>query len=279
MIKVLRLICYGFVGIITNSKLNLSIRAWLILDLCRVIGLTIYISLFARDSQKKEKAFYIKAFNYKIFYKNIYTLLYLFNEIFCIGEYKIRTQITTYVDLGSNIGLSILWNHYFNPKMSILAFEPDEDSLQFLEKNLKTNNITNYKIYKVALTNKTSKAKFYRIDDIVQSLDNGLKLNHNLKHSTVVVQTDKLSRYIKDKHISLMKIDIEGSEYEVFDDLFSSGKLSNIEEIIFEGHFFNSKQLMVYQKTISKLRKYGSVNSLNSSGVTSINYWINKKFI
>lgn len=275
MIKAIRLLFLGFIGIVINHRLSLYLRAWLIWDLCHLIFFVSYLSLFERYSLDKEKTFYIRSFNYKIFYKNVYALLFLFNEIFCIGEYKVKTSIVTYVDLGSNIGLSILWYHYFNPKMSIMAFEPDGNSLQFLKKNLESNNVSKCKIYEVALTNKVSEAKFYRFDDMIQSLDNGLKLNHKLKYSTIMVQTDKLSRYIKNRHISLIKIDIEGSEYEVFDDLFSTGYLLNIEEIIFESHYFNSKQFRIYKKIISNLREYGSVDPFNNSKASSINYWIN----
>lgn len=106
-------------------------RILLVIDFFHLIFYAFYLTRYNKASLKKEKPFYIRAFGFKVYFKTIHSFLYLFNEIFCLEEYKVRTSIKTYVDLGANIGLSILWYYYFNPKMSIMAFEPDEKHCLF----------------------------------------------------------------------------------------------------------------------------------------------------
>lgn len=277
IIKVFKQLLFGFIGIIINDNINFYIKALLLYDYVNLILFTAGLSIFFREQLNKEKSFYIKSFKYKIHFKNICSFLFLFTEIFCKAEYGVKTNVKRYVDLGSNIGLSILWYYHFNPKISVLGFEPDKDSIFFLNKNLRENHMSDYKIHSIALSDKRSKAKFYKLEDIIQNLDSGLYLNQKIKHTVTQVQTDKLSVYIKNIPISLMKIDIEGSEYSVFRELISANCLSKVDEIVFESHHLNQKQIEEYEETIFSLKKLGYIISLNSSKVTKINHWYNKK--
>ena len=50
-----------------------------------------------------------------------------------------------------------------------------------------------------------------------------------------------LSDYIKGKVVDLLKMDIEGAEGEVFDELASKKMIENIQNIIMEYHHFSSR--------------------------------------
>lgn len=275
MIKSLKLLFSGFIGILVNSQFKLWMKISLLNDFIRLILYTLLLTIFARKLIDSEKSFNIKSFKYKIYFKNIYSFLFLFIEIFCKAEYKVGGKVKTYMDLGSNIGLSILWCYHFNSNMSIVAFEPDEENLLYLRKNLEENVISKYKIYDIALADKVSKTKFYRINDKVQNLDSGLHLNQKIKHTVILVKTDKLSNYVHGKRISLIKMDIEGSEYLVLKDLIVSKCLLNIDEIIFESHHFDQKEIGIYTNLVASLKKYGLFSSIKTSKVTELNYWFN----
>lgn len=227
---------------------------------------------------RREKKFYIHSFKYTIFFKDLLSFIYLFNEIFCIGEYRNNGGEQNYVDVGANIGLTILYYYYFNKNSKISAFEPEEENFAYLTKNIKINNIPNVTFYKVALTDKKQKSiKFYKITDGVQSLGSALTLNQNLKHVVEFVKTDKLSNYIQEKSKYIIKIDTEGAEYAIINDLISSRKIQNVKTILFESHYFTSKEIQSYRNLLSRLKRIGKVTSFKNSKITEMNVWLNKE--
>jgi FkbM family methyltransferase len=50
------------------------------------------------------------------------------------------------------------------------------------------------------------------------------------------VEIIKLSEFIKDKKIDCLKLNCEGSEYEIIDELYKSGKIRDINEILVQFH-------------------------------------------
>ncbi|HEX7041975.1 MAG TPA: FkbM family methyltransferase, partial [Patescibacteria group bacterium] len=212
-----------------------------------------------------------------IFYPNIYSFFFLFNEIFCKAEYPSIKMLNNYIDLGANIGMSIIWYNLFNPSAKIYAYEPDPICYKYLKKTLKINHIANVSIFKKAVSNRTGKVKFFRILDNIQQLDSGLTLNQSLPHKVYVIKTQKLSTLLKKiKKIDLIKMDIEGAEYKVFQDLFSTNSISKVTTIIFEAHIFNKTEENQYKSILKKLQKLGLVTSHKNSIYSTINFWTKK---
>ena len=132
------------------------------------------------------------------------------------------------------------------------------------------------KSVKKATSKKAGTSQFYRILDRIQNLDSGLSLNQKLPYEKFMVQTVKLSKLLKKlRKVSLIKIDIEGGEYDVFEDLTDTKIISIVERIIFESHVFNNPQRKKCVETLAKLRSIGKVSSKYSSPFTSMNIWTN----
>jgi len=163
-------------------------------------------------------------------------LLALVEEIFIYQEYKFKSPDTKpfIIDGGSNIGLSVLYFKKLYPESVIIGFEPDQLSFETLQKNLKDNNITGVTVYNIALSKEADKKTLYSNKAstafMTMSLyasggDDGLQL----------VSVEKLSDHIT-RPVSFMKLDVEGSETAIIDDLMDHQRLTYINEMVIECH-------------------------------------------
>lgn len=262
--KVISNILLGLKGIFYNKNLNSYQKVILYCDDLRFLFLLVLAYCFKKEIHRVK----IKSFDFTVYFENYITFYYLFNEIFCKCVYA-PIAIDTYFDLGSNIGLAVLWYKFFNPDLCVTAFEPDRNNYKYLRKNIKANYLTDIRTYNIALSREKGTAEFYTIIDDVQNLDSGLTLNQQFPYKRYLVKTDKISRYIHGV-ADLVKIDIEGAEYDVFDDLFKTGKMRYIKNLIFEAHFFNMEQKMRLKRAIQKLKKTGMLQQLENSMRTKV---------
>lgn len=269
MLKIIRYTTRGLLGVLINSNLSTKNKILLYIDYVRLIS---HIIL---SDHTKPGHFYFYSFRYNISYENIFSLFFIVNEIFCTGEYKVYNNLKSFIDLGSNIGIAVLWYHWFNPKMKIYCYEPDRQNFRYLHENMKQNGIRNCHLYNAAVSNKIGFAKFYQIIDNIQNLDSGLTLNLKLPHKIYKVKTQKVSSLVKKlKHVSLLKMDIEGGEKAVFEDLLKTNAIMFVDKIIFENHFFNTADRKIYKSNILKLSKIGTVHSTSKTDLSSINVWV-----
>lgn len=120
-------------------------------------------------------------------------------------------------DVGANIGNFSIASKLFYPDSSIHAFEPVPNTYDFFKYNLKEYHsvIGNF----VALGNKKETINIYASEE---HSDRSSFYKENLKESKDVigipVNIITLDNYVKDnniKKIDLMKIDVEGFEYQV----------------------------------------------------------------
>ena len=135
------------------------------------------------------------------------------------------------LDLGANIG-------YYTIMMSkkgaskIYAIEPDSKNFLLLAKNVQLNELNNVELEMVAASDNNGTAKFY-----LSNKSNVNTMNPAGDHLTgkyVTIETVKTSDYIKGKNIDLIRMDIEGHEVNVLNDLRTSKELP--EYILFEVH-------------------------------------------
>jgi FkbM family methyltransferase len=260
----------GIKGICRNKSLSIYKKLIFFYDYFGFIFLYLFNKLIKKE-QNRQKLY---SFNLEIFFYSPQSYFFLLNEIFAksIYENKDIQNPSIIIDAGANIGISVLWFRLKFPKAKIIAFEPDPNNLLLLEKNIKINKLKNIEIVKKAISNKSGKSIFYRINDPIQNLDSGLKLNQNLSNSQYLVNTCKLSTHINSK-VDLLKMDIEGAEYDVFEELISSKKIDKINNIYFEAHYFNNIEKNIFFKLLEKLNKIGSVTTFDNSQYSCLNYY------
>src|SRR5262249_5285753 len=132
----------------------------------------------------------------------------------------------------------ILFFKMLYPKARITGFEPDPFTFEILTDNVRYNSLTNVELHQCALVGgDDSSTMLCRPPDV-----NGSSLRMNIlkprfvNTSSITVPARRLSSFIPDHDVDLLKIDIEGAENQVLRELHKSGKLSKIKRIHLEYH-------------------------------------------
>jgi len=191
---------------------------------------------FLKIIAKKQTPAKIKVFGFEIVNYNYRLLDYLVKEVFVGFEYKFlaKTQNPIIFDCGANIGMATIFFKWLYPDATIYAFEPQTKTFEFLQQNVKNNNLTNVFCYNLALSDAEGTITFYESDS--QNLMGSI-LEDRVVGTKIEVQTKRLSDFITQK-VDLMKIDVEGAENLIIKDLVERKLLSKdkIDQIIMEYH-------------------------------------------
>jgi FkbM family methyltransferase len=169
----------------------------------------------------------------------------LFEEIYLPGIYFFRSAKTPphIIDCGANIGLAIayLLTHY--PDATITAFEPDDETFKVLASNHAQNGWKNVELHQAAVHRGEERLTFFShspkgsvASSFRKSVERGGSAFSRSEAARIIeIPTVRLSSYI-DQPVDLLKMDVEGSEIAVLEDLVESGKLQFIDQIIMEYH-------------------------------------------
>jgi FkbM family methyltransferase len=160
----------------------------------------------------------------KIKYTNVEQVLTPIVE-FAQGLYPKLTEKPIVVDCGCNIGMIGLL-YYLNDKSTkYIGYEPSTEL-----HSIASGNVVGFGVViKKAISNKTGNAIFYEeLDDIKTGSHinpNYLNVNKYLKYK---VKTISLGQALKYKKINLLKIDIEGEEFNInFQHFLKNKKIVN----------------------------------------------------
>jgi len=173
------------------------------------------------------------------------------------NDFKTSNPIPVILDCGANIGISVLNYKRKFPNSQIIAFEPDPIIIPILKKNLKVNGASDVKIVEAAVWIKNGKSKFF-----CEGADGSKLIHHTNSHSTIEVSTIDLKDYIS-QPIDLIKMDIEGAEFDVIPHL--SNKLHCIQNILIECHI-NSFEIEKFSMLLNELGKAGFQVSIGVLG-------------
>lgn len=190
-------------------------------------------------------------------YFDLPSVIALFEEIFINNDYFFQavSDHPLIVDAGSNIGISVLFFKWLCPASTIIAFEADDETFQLLQRNVEANNLKSVRSYNVALGGAEGPIDFYYQADRPGSHVNTTLKEKGLK-SSKKANAVLLSKYLE-AEVDLLKLDIEGSETAVLQDLARSGKLKQVRELIIEYHHHVDPQRDEFSKELSLLEENG----------------------
>ncbi len=179
--------------------------------------------------------FKLHAFDYE-------TAQYLLEEVWLNEDYYFKTnkQEPVIFDCGANIGVSVLYFKALYPESTIIAFEPNPNLFALLKKNVEVNHLKEVYIHQVALSATNEEISFFINDNMGSFLSS--KFQHRGGNNEIKVKAEQLSGSIK-KHpnIDLLKMDIEGAEYEVIQELNEKKLLGTVHKFIVEYHYFKDR--------------------------------------
>ena len=177
-----------------------------------------------------------KVLDYTVSYPSSNNLLFLFRQLFIERLYTLASSTASplVVDCGSNIGMSILACKTAYPDCRIIGFEPHPVLYGFLERNVAENGLTNTQLHRKAVSNASGSLEFFLNDNEPGSLNMSLIARENVA-SSISVEVEKLSQHIVEP-VDMLKLDIEGAETAVIEDLHTAGKLRLVNKIVCEYH-------------------------------------------
>jgi FkbM family methyltransferase len=126
------------------------------------------------------------------------------------------------VDVGANIGyFTLIGSALVGTYGKVFAFEPDPDNYAILATNIESNHCANVQLFEAALSNQTSQGKLFLSetnmgDHTIYSLDDG-----RASTDISLVNGAELFRDRSEK-IDFLKIDTQGSEFQVIEGLVTS---------------------------------------------------------
>lgn len=132
-----------------------------------------------------------------------------------IEKFALPQNTKTFVDVGVNIGQTLLRLKTIYPESDYLGFEPNSTCIAYVQRLIKINKFKNCTIQNVALSTEIGILQLEKDSDTDSraSVVSNLRPNYfSTKES--VLSLDYQSFYL-DKIVSFIKVDVEGAEYEV----------------------------------------------------------------
>jgi FkbM family methyltransferase len=189
-------------------------------------------------------------------------LAFLFREIFIDKDYYVAlsNNAPTIIDCGANEGLSILFFKMIYPNANIIGFEPHPKSFAVLSKNIEHNNLQHVTLINKAVYNTEGPITFSSSNNLGSQILNNAKADES-----IIVQATLLSTYIN-APVDLLKIDIEGAESAVIEELAQHKKLNFIQNIVMEFHAFAGNKYNNFAKTLYTLEENGFSYTIKKFG-------------
>jgi FkbM family methyltransferase len=194
---------------------------------------SLVLSKFFKFKSENIMGFKISTLNYS-------DLRFLFEEVFYKNEYfiKINSEKPIIFDCGANIGFATIFLKWVYPDSEIYSFEPDKKTFDLLSKNVGQNNLKNVHLFNCAVSNFDGQIDFYNDVDNPGSLLMSTKPERT-SMNVAQVKSISISSFMTSHNIEsldLLKIDIEGSEKEVVEDLEKSRLIERVSKVILEYH-------------------------------------------
>tara|TARA_A100001037_G_scaffold289234_1_gene300764 strand:- start:51 stop:881 length:831 start_codon:yes stop_codon:yes gene_type:complete len=146
----------------------------------------------------------------------------------------------TVVDIGAHIGeYTLLGAKLVNSSGKVISIEPLHDTADSLRENIILNNFSNCMVLENAVGSVVSKQTLYKVseEDVYGYLDPVVNNKKLIKTDEIDVTTvDQIIKSNNLEKIDLLKIDVEGFEYDVLLGCKSAFEQDKIKKIICEIH-------------------------------------------
>jgi FkbM family methyltransferase len=181
-----------------------------------------------------------KEYEYPIIVRRWTSDVYMYETIILEKEYEFETQSSPniIIDAGANIGMASIYFATKYKNAMIIAIEPEEENYKLLRYN--TDNYKNISTINAALWNSSGNIALYAADFtsnagyMTETNKSALKPSYKQRQLVKAVTIEEIMLQFNIDYIDILKIDIEGSEKEVFE---SSGNwINKINSIIIELH-------------------------------------------
>ena len=186
-------------------------------------------------------------------------------ETYCLENINFKEN-DTIVDCGANVGELFYSFEYKNLKIKYIGFEPDVYAYECLVQNLSNENAI---LHNIALSNISEESILYI--DTEGANSSMVKFNTNAKQ--IPIKSKTLDSY-NFKKIKLLKLEAEGSEFEVL-----NGSLNTLKNIDYISVDYGPERGITSKLTISEVTNFLYENNfeiINGSRYRYIGLFKNK---
>ena len=165
----------------------------------------------------------------RLHFVDVLSLACQFDDIFMrrVYDFTANSYSPRIIDCGGNVGLSVIWFKQRYPQSKITVFEADPTIAQVLEQNLKSVRPDDVEIVKAAAWMAGGTVQF-----APDGADGGRVCRSNYLREVPAVRLADLIT----GSVDLLKMDIEGAEFDVLADLCATGKIRQVRRLICEVH-------------------------------------------
>jgi len=198
---------------------------------------------------KSKSLFSVALGKYKIWFRkcsayssvDIYTEIFKENDHFLIPEFSGKNA-NLVIDLGASEGYYTLKLKQNNPTCKVIVVEPNPLAFEVLEKNIKSNKLSDVILVNKAICKKNEKMVFEIVENVsaIGGKDLGIMDRPWLKKEMVkkikvdCITLNKLFQEYKINKVDILKLDVEGMELEILKS--SKNLLNKIQKIVVEWH-------------------------------------------
>jgi FkbM family methyltransferase len=151
------------------------------------------------------------------------------------------------LDLGGNIGAFTV--DIFDKVKKVIVYEPEDVNYEFLSTNIEDNGAKNVVAHKQAVVGNDDKVRDFYLGKVPYYYSFLVKQNRK----RVPVECVNINDVMREYKPTKMKVDIEGSEWEV---LINCKDFGNVDQIIFEYNFDMNMDLKSGFERFNALKKH-----------------------
>lgn len=193
----------------------------------------------------------------------------VFTEVFKLLEYKssvdaIKNAKDPIIDIGAHVGFFSIFTNCLNNDVKIYSIEPEKNNFELLNKHKEENKITNIKTFKCAIGKETRDGELIIKEDSINhkvkklKIETSGRIQKSKKEEGIFqdIRIFSLKDFFNDnkiKKVSLIKMDIEGGEYDIIENL-NVDDFSKIGAFVLEAHDSKTKNRKCLEE---KLRENG----------------------
>lgn len=170
-----------------------------------------------------------------------YFLGHQFGEVYkerVYEPYLIGRSDLTILDIGGNIGVTSF--HFSHFAKQVITLEPSKEHFEILKKMVEFNELKNVKLINKAIFMESKKFPlFHNANKTMFSLHGAV--SDGTSEEVEAITLEDLFKQEKLDHVDLMKLDIEGSEIEVFSHSSFKAVADKIDLIVTERHNWSGR--------------------------------------
>jgi FkbM family methyltransferase len=162
---------------------------------------------------------------------SVSALAYAYDDVVLTGQYDVEltAERPFILDCGANIGLSVLYFRHRYPAAEIVAFEPAPQAFDALARN--TAGLDGIRVVNTALGSHDGELEIWTAGDTMHA---GVHQRAGVTQKESV-SLSRLSAFV-DRSVDLLKLDVEGAETQVLQELDDTGALRRVDTMVIEYH-------------------------------------------